>query len=139
MLWEVGVARAMTIGPGALQLSDFVHVDLQGGNLQILEGGSWRHVRAVRVSMPPADQALVMAEVKKDFMIWQSWSFVPRSVHQRMEGGLGYHDVLVFFADGGGQWGTTGEEVDRRARVRFKACRKEGGGEQPIRIFGRAM
>ena len=39
MLWEVGVARAMTIGPGALQLSDFVHVDLQGGNLQILEGG----------------------------------------------------------------------------------------------------
>lgn len=108
MLWEVGVAKAMIVGPGSLQLAHFAYVSLQGGNLQVLQGRLWRRVRAVRVPMPPADQALVMAEVKKDFMIWQSWSFVPTSVFQPMEGGLGYHDVLGFFADGGAQWRTPG-------------------------------
>jgi hypothetical protein len=108
LLWEQGVAKAMDIGVGSLAPIHLAYVDLQGGNLKVLEGGQWRKVNCLQIKMTPSDQKMVLVEIKKDFTSWQSWGFLPRWVHQRMPSNLGVHDVHGFFADGGALWHAAG-------------------------------
>ena len=119
LLWEQSAKKAMDCSIGSLKTDMMASVHLQGGHLWQRENtnGRWRKVSRVEVPCPLADRHMVKQELERDFNDWNGWQFLPRHPDKRMPGGLGSHDMLGFFTDGGRQLGPKGSVTLEKAWI----------------------